>query len=47
VTVLGDAVSAPVPVPFNTILPQPDKAKGRQQDEMMSRAVHQPLRRQI
>ena len=48
VTVSGDAVRTPAPAPFTTILPpQPDKAKGRQQNQMMSRAAHQPLRRQL
>ena len=48
VTVLGDAVRAPVPAPFTIILPpQPDRAKGRQQDAVKIRAVHQPFRRQI
>jgi hypothetical protein len=47
VTVLGDAVRTPAPGPFITILlTQPDKAKGRQQDKKMSRALQHPFRRQ-
>lgn len=43
----GDAVRAPETASSAVILPpQPDRAKGRQQDETMSRAVHQALRRQ-
>lgn len=46
-TVLGDAVRAPAPTAFAAILPpQPDRANARKHDEVMSRAVRQPLRRQ-
>lgn len=47
VTVLGDAVRAPALTAFTAKLPpQLDRANAMKQDDVMSRAVRQPLRRQ-
>jgi hypothetical protein len=45
VIVLGDATMVPVPAPLTRVPPQPDSVKGKQQDEMISRAVYQPFKR--